>query len=107
MNNVPDTSSEQLEQILAAAGSAASVVGAALPGERSTWIRAAADALDAAADHLVPLAVEESALGEPRLRGEVARSTGQLRLFADALEEGALLEPIIDTADPDAKPVPR
>ena len=107
MNNVPATSSEQLEQILDAAAAAAPVVGAAIPAERAAWIRATADALDAAADRLVPLAVEESALVEPRLRGEVARSTGQLRLFADALAEGALLEPIIDTADPDAKPVPR
>jgi NADP-dependent aldehyde dehydrogenase len=107
MNNVSDTSSEQLGQILAAAADAARVVGAALPAERAAWIRATADALDDAADRLVPLAVEESALAEPRLRGEVARSSGQLRLFADALEEGALLELIIDTADADAKPVPR
>ncbi len=106
-NNVPDTTSEQLEQILAAAAEAASVVGAAIPPERAAWIRATADALDAAADRLVPLAVEESALAEPRLRGEVARSSGQLRLFAEALEEGALLEPVIDTADAEAKPVPR
>ena len=107
MNNVPDTTPQQLEQILAAAAAAAPVVGAALPAERAAWIRATADALDAAADRLVPLAIEESALAEPRLRGEVARSSGQLRLFAEALEEGALLEPIIDTADPDAKPVPQ
>ena len=107
MNNVPDTTSEQLEQILAAAVAAGPVVGAAQPAERAAWIFAAADALDAAADRLVPLAVEESALAEPRLRGEVARSSGQLRLFAEALEEGALLEAIIDTADPDAAPIPR
>jgi NADP-dependent aldehyde dehydrogenase len=107
MNNVPETTSQQLEQILAAAAAAAPVVGAALPGERAAWIRATADALDAAADRLVPLAVDESALAEPRLRGEVARSSGQLRLFAEALEEGELLEPMIDTADPEAQPVPR
>ena len=107
MNDVPDTTSEQLEQILAAAVDAGPVVGAAQPAERAAWIFAAADALDAAADRLVPLAVEESALAEPRLRGEVARSSGQLRLFAEALEDGALLEAIIDTADPDAAPIPR
>jgi NADP-dependent aldehyde dehydrogenase len=66
-----------------------------------------ADALDAAADELVPIAMRESSLPEPRLRGEVARSTGQLRMFADVLEEGSLLEIIIDTADAQAKPVPR
>nr|WP_157345677.1 aldehyde dehydrogenase (NADP(+)) [Nocardioides sp. MAH-18] len=96
-----------MEQVLAAAAAAAPVLGSARPAERAAWIRATADALDAAADSLVPLAIEESALAEARLRGEVARSSGQLRLFADALEDGALLEPIIDTADPDATPIPR
>jgi NADP-dependent aldehyde dehydrogenase len=102
-----DTTSEQLEQKLSAAAAAAPALAASSPPERAGWIRAAADALDASADELVPPAVEESHLAEPRLRGEVARSSGQLRLFADALESGALLEVIIDTADPDAKPVPR
>ena len=107
MNNVPDTTSEHLEQVLAAAAAAAPVVGAAIPTERAAWISATADALDAAADSLVPLAIDESALPEPRLRGEVARSSGQLRLFAAALEDGSLQELIIDLADPDAEPVPR
>src|SRR6185369_17541677 len=30
-----------------------------------------------------------------------------LRMFADVLEEGSLLEVVIDTKDPQAKPVPR
>jgi NADP-dependent aldehyde dehydrogenase len=107
MNSVSDTTSEQLEHILAAAAAAAPVVGAALPAERAAWISATADALDAAADRLVPLAIDESALPEPRLRGEVARSSGQLRLFAEALADGSLQELIIDLADPDAEPVPR
>jgi NADP-dependent aldehyde dehydrogenase len=66
-----------------------------------------ADALDGATDELVALALEETALGEPRLTGEVGRTTGQLRMFADGLEEGSFLDVIIDTADPAAKPVPR
>lgn len=104
---VADTTPEQLEAVLAAAAAAAPALAAASPPERAGWIRAAADALDAAADDLVPLAQQESGLPEARLRGEVSRSTGQLRLFADALLDGALLEVIIDTADPYAKPVPR
>ncbi len=102
-----DTSAEQLEEVLAAAASAAGPLAATRHDERAHWLRAMADALDAAADDLVPVAMEESGLPEPRLRGEVARSSGQMRMFADALDDGALLEVIIDTADPDAKPVPR
>jgi NADP-dependent aldehyde dehydrogenase len=103
----PDTTPAELEQALADAAAAAPALGASEPAVRAGWIRAVADALDAAADELVPIAMRETSLPEPRLRGEVARSSGQLRLFADVLAEGSLLEVIIDTADPDAKPVPR
>ncbi|MGH3424439.1 MAG: aldehyde dehydrogenase (NADP(+)) [Nocardioidaceae bacterium] len=105
--SVPDTTAAQLDAVLAAAHGAAPAFAASSPAERAGWICAVADALDAAADDLVPLAQEESRLPEPRLRGEVSRSSGQLRLFAEALEDGALLELIIDTADPQAVPVPR
>jgi NADP-dependent aldehyde dehydrogenase len=102
-----DTTPAELEQALVAATAAAPALGAAEPAVRAGWIRAVADALDAAADELVPIAMRESSLPEARLRGEVARSTGQLRMFADVLDEGSLLEVIIDTADAQAKPVPR
>lgn len=104
---IPDTTPAELEQALADAAAAASAFGASEPAVRAGWIRAVADALDGAADELVPIAMRESSLPEARLRGEVARSTGQLRMFADVLEEGSLLEVIIDTADAQAKPVPR
>jgi len=102
-----DTSAEQLEEILAAAHAAAAPLAATRHDERARWLRAVADGLDAAADDLVPVAMEESGLPEPRLRGEVARSSGQMRMFADALDDATLLDLIIDTADPQAKPVPR
>ncbi len=105
--DVRDTTAEELDQILTAAKGAAGPLGAAAPAERAAWIRAAADALDAAAGDLVPLAMEESQLPEARLTGEVARSSGQLRMFADALVDGSLLEVIIDSRDPQAVPVPR
>ncbi|MFC5262441.1 aldehyde dehydrogenase (NADP(+)) [Kribbella qitaiheensis] len=104
---IPDTTPAELEQALADATEAAKPLAASEPAVRAGWIRAVADALDAAADELVPIAMRESFLPEARLRGEVARSSGQLRMFADVLEEGSLLEVVIDTSDPNAKPVPR
>jgi NADP-dependent aldehyde dehydrogenase len=104
---IPDTTPAELEQALADAAAAAKPLAASEPAERAGWIRAVADALDAAADELVPIAMKESSLPEARLRGEVARSSGQLRMFADVLQEGSLLEVVIDTADAQAKPVPR
>ncbi|HCA87932.1 MAG TPA: aldehyde dehydrogenase (NADP(+)), partial [Streptomyces sp.] len=102
-----DTAPEALDAVLAAASAAAGPLAALRPARRATLLRAAADALDAAAGDLMPVAMRESSLPEQRLTGEVARSSGQLRLFADALEEGSYLEAVIDTADPDAAPVPR
>lgn len=72
--------------------------------ERASWLRSIADTLDAAVDELVPLADDETHLGPVRLRGEVGRTTGQLRLFAAAIEEGSYLEAVIDHADPTATP---
>jgi NADP-dependent aldehyde dehydrogenase len=104
---IPDTTPAELEQALTDAAAAAAPLAASAPAVRAGWIRAVADALDAAAGELVPIAQRETSLPEARLKGEVGRSSGQLRMFADALEEGALLEVIIDTADAQAKPVPR
>ncbi|MGI8868734.1 MAG: aldehyde dehydrogenase (NADP(+)), partial [Mycobacteriales bacterium] len=61
-------------------------------------LRAVADALAADAGPIVALADRETALGSPRLPGELTRTTYQLRLFADALEEGSYLEVTIEHA---------
>ncbi len=88
----------------AAAAAAAPAVAAASREERARWLEAVADALDAAKGDLVPVAVDESHLPEARLTGEVGRTTGQLRLFAAVLRDGAYLEVIVDHAVPDATP---
>ena len=66
--------------------------------------RAVADALDANVTELVAIADSETSLGTARLTGEVARTTGQLRLFATVITEGSYLEAVIDHADPSATP---
>ncbi|OYO02473.1 aldehyde dehydrogenase (NADP(+)) [Enemella evansiae] len=99
-----DTTSTELDQILDAATEAAPILSAAAPATRAGWLRAAADALDAHRDELVPLAIKESHLPEARLTGEVGRTSGQLRMFADALESGWLSEYILDSADPEQTP---
>ena len=42
-----------------------------------------------------------------RARGERGRTLGQLRAFADHLEDGNWVEASIDTAIPDRKPIPK
>jgi NADP-dependent aldehyde dehydrogenase len=93
-----------VSDVVALAADAAPAVRAASREVRAGWLRAIAKAVDAAADALVEIADRETHLGAERLRGEVARTTGQLRLFADVVEEGSYLEAIVDAADPAAVP---
>ncbi|MEU6852299.1 aldehyde dehydrogenase (NADP(+)) [Actinacidiphila alni] len=74
---------------------------------RSRLLRGAAGLLEEDAERIIAAADAETALGVPRLTGELARTAYQLRAFADVVEEGGYLDVIIDHADPDAKPVPR
>lgn len=97
---MPDTSPEQVDRIVAAADRAAAPWEGRGRTGRATALRAVADRLDAAADDLVPIAIRETHLGEPRLRGELARTTFQLRLLAEVLEDGAYLDARVDHADP-------
>ena len=80
------------------ASSAAPIMAASTAVQRSAWLNAVADALDAAAPELIAIADSESHLGVTRLTGEVARTTGQLRLFAEVITEGSYLEAVVDHA---------
>lgn len=98
------TSSAELDTIVRAAAAAAPVWRRSSAADRARWLRSAADALDAHVDELVTIADEETRLGAGRLTGEVARTSGQLRLFAAVVEEGSYLELTIDDADATATP---
>ncbi len=98
------TSTADIDQLTAAAAAAAPVWRTSSATDRAAWLRALADALDAHSAELVEIADRETRLGETRLRGEVGRTTGQLRLFATVVEEGSYLELTVDDADPLATP---
>jgi acyl-CoA reductase-like NAD-dependent aldehyde dehydrogenase len=77
------------------------------PAARAAFLRAAARRLRAAGDEIVAVAGSETGLPEARLRGELERTAGQLEAFAAVVDAGDYVEAIIDTPDPDAKPIPR
>jgi NADP-dependent aldehyde dehydrogenase len=93
---LPVTTMSQLETVCAAAAAAAPWLAEQSPAERGVLLRAGADAIDADGDEIVRAADEESAMGAQKLRGELARTTGQLRFLADVVEEGSYLEVTID-----------
>ena len=82
-----------------AAAQAQSTFGALALKERAAFLRLAADKIDALGDTLTQRAMLESGLPEARLNGERGRTVGQLRLFADEVEDGAWQGLRIDHAD--------
>jgi NADP-dependent aldehyde dehydrogenase len=106
-DGVPETTAAELESALAAAADAAGAFGLSAPAVRAGLLRGLADALDAETAPLAELAGRETGLPAGRLIGEVARTSFQLRLFAEVVEEGSYLEVTMDSADPEAAPAPR
>ena len=87
-----------------AAAEAQKVFGALPLSERAAFLRLVADKIDALGDTLTQRAMKESGLPEARLNGERGRTVGQLRLFADEVENGAWQQLRIDHADPRRTP---
>ncbi|HLV35932.1 MAG TPA: aldehyde dehydrogenase family protein, partial [Spirillospora sp.] len=70
----------------------------------AAFLDTAADEIEKKRDELIAMADYETALGSPRLPGELTRTTGQLKAFANLLREGSYVEAIIDTVLPERTP---
>ncbi len=98
---------EQVDQTARAAAQAFASYRVMTGAKRASFLRAIAANIDAMADKLVERVNQEAALPEPRVRGETARTTNQLRMFASIVEEGSWVDARIETALPDRTPLPR
>ena len=70
-------------------------------------MRTTAEEIDALGDEITKTGMKETGLPEARLVGERGRTTGQLRLFADLIEDTTYLDRRKDAALPDRQPLPR
>jgi len=75
--------------------------------QKARFLRAIADGLTGAKAELVEWSNRETALPIARLEGELVRTTSQLRLFADLVEEGSWVQARIDASDPTRTPLPK
>ena len=97
---VAETTDAGLDAIVASALAAAPAWGAGTAlAQRARAVEAVADALDDRAGELAAIADTETALGGERLTGEVARTTAQLRLFADVVHNGSFEDAVITRAE--------
>ena len=86
------------------AGEAFEAYARTSPEARAAFLRAIAEGLESGGEEIIARAHAETALPLPRLQSELARTCGQLRLFASVIEEGSWVDARIDTADPNRKP---
>ncbi|WP_347924052.1 aldehyde dehydrogenase (NADP(+)) [Pontimicrobium sp. SW4] len=75
--------------------------------KKAEFLRAIADEIEALGDSLLQVYSSESGLPNGRAMGERGRTLGQLRAFANHIEEGNWVDASIDTAQPDRKPLPK
>ncbi|MCU0795931.1 MAG: aldehyde dehydrogenase (NADP(+)) [Akkermansiaceae bacterium] len=100
-------SADEVEQAILLAEQAFPVYSALSGRERAAFLRAIATEIEAVADDIAERGPWETGLPEARMRGETARTTGQLRMFAAMLEDGSWVDARIERAQPDRQPLPK
>ncbi len=75
--------------------------------QRASFLRSIAHEIEDLGDVLIETASRESRLPAVRITGERGRTTSQLRMFADLLDEGSWVDARIDTAIPGRSPMPK
>ncbi|MGO4187762.1 aldehyde dehydrogenase (NADP(+)) [Pseudarthrobacter sp. TAF60_1] len=98
---------EQLTTATSAAAAAYPSFSTLDPAAHAAFLDAIADNIEAIGDELIVRAGQETGLAAARLQGERARTTGQLRLFANVVRQGDFRGVRIDPAIPDRTPLPR
>ncbi|MEM5476280.1 aldehyde dehydrogenase (NADP(+)) [Pacificibacter sp. AS14] len=75
--------------------------------DRAAFLRCVAEQMDVLGDEITMTGCAETGLPDMRLNGERGRTTGQLRMFADVIEQDDYLDIRVDEALPDRAPLPR
>jgi alpha-ketoglutaric semialdehyde dehydrogenase len=77
------------------------------PAARAAFLDTIADNIAALGSVLTDRVMAETGLPLARVQGETARTTGQLRLFAELLRRGTAVGARLDPARPERTPLPR
>lgn len=102
-----EATTSEVERAVNLASSAALPLSRLAPDKLASFLLEIAEQISALGDALLHRASSESGLPLDRLTGERARTLNQIRLFAEMVRTGSWLQPYIDRALPDRKPLPR
>lgn len=96
---VPHTEPRAVTELIRRAAAAAPHLSATAPIDRLRWLNAVADALLVHQEELALLADEETALGLPRLRSEIAGAARSARFYGGVAVDGLYLGASSETVD--------
>jgi NADP-dependent aldehyde dehydrogenase len=100
-------SMEEMNRAAELAQAAFSTYSRSSGSEKGKFLRLLASKLEAAGSVLTDRVVLETGLARARVESETARTCGQLRMFAEMVEEGSWVDARIDRANPSRQPVPK
>ena len=104
---ITEASNDEVNQAAGLAAEAFKTYSKISGAKKAEFLRAIADEIEALGDDLLQVYSSESGLPGGRAMGERGRTLGQLRAFANHIEEGNWVDASIDTAQPDRKPLPK
>ncbi len=105
--NFYEATSEEINQAVELASNAFREFKNTSGSKKAAFLNAIADEILALDEELVQTYCSETGLPEGRAKGERGRTVGQLRAFAELVQEGSWVEATIDTALPDRTPLPK
>jgi NADP-dependent aldehyde dehydrogenase len=107
MNTFPDATSADIDRAVKSAESSFEAFASTPPEQIGRLLETIGAEIEALGAELIECASRETALPFGRLRGERARTTNQLRMFAGLVRDGFWKNATVDGPITDRKPVPR
>jgi NADP-dependent aldehyde dehydrogenase len=98
---------EEIDQAVTLASEAFGPFGHSFGESRATFLEEIANQIEKNSTAVIEQANLETALPPARLEGEMKRTTGQLRMFADFVRDESWVDAKIETAIPDRTPIPK
>ncbi|GAA4962867.1 aldehyde dehydrogenase (NADP(+)) [Algibacter aquimarinus] len=102
-----EASSEEIEEAVDLASEAFQEFRSISGRRKAEFLNTIADEILALDDILIEMYCSETGLPEGRAKGERGRTIGQLRSFANLVDEGSWVDATIDKAQPNREPMPR
>ena len=102
-----EATSDEINTAASLAASAFKIYSKKSGKEKAAFLNAIAEEIEALGEALISTYTLESGLPAGRAMGERGRTVGQLRAFANHIEEGHWVDASIDTAQPDRQPLPK